>query len=92
MLRLCLAMQLTLDSGMPIMSAMRMNLAATGNNAFSMNAADVALALKKGKTLTELALGVAAAGAVHRPGRHRRGSRQRAGDVCEDEAEYYREN
>jgi len=53
MSRLCLAMQLTLDSGMPIGNAMRLNLAATGNNAFSLHAEQVALVLKKKKPLTE---------------------------------------
>lgn len=53
MSRLCLAMQLTLHSAMPIGNAMRLSLAATGNNAFSVHTDEVLAALVKGKTLTE---------------------------------------
>ena len=53
MSRLCLALQLTLDSGMVIMQAVRLGLEATGNNAFAVYADPAAAALKKKKTLTD---------------------------------------
>lgn len=52
MSRLCLALQLTLDSGMTIMNAVRLSLEATGNIAFGSYAESVAAALKKQKPLS----------------------------------------
>lgn len=51
--RLALALQLTLDSGLPITDALRMSLKATGNAAFEAQIPKVVEALKAGDTLTE---------------------------------------
>jgi type IV pilus assembly protein PilC len=53
MSRLCLALQLTLDSGMTIMHAIRLSLNATGNSAFAVHTQEAAAALKEGKPLTQ---------------------------------------
>jgi type II secretory pathway component PulF len=51
--RFALALQLTLDSGMPIMQALRLSLKASGNAAFEAQIPNVTAALKSGETLTE---------------------------------------
>jgi type IV pilus assembly protein PilC len=51
--RLALALQLTLDSGMPITQALRLSLKASGNAAFEAQVPKVVEALKAGETLTE---------------------------------------
>jgi type IV pilus assembly protein PilC len=51
--RLALALQLTLDSGLPITEALRLSLRATGNAAFEAQIPQVVAALKAGDTLTE---------------------------------------
>jgi type II secretory pathway component PulF len=51
--RLALALQLTLDSGLPITHALRLSLKATGNAAFEAQIPTVVEALKSGDTLTE---------------------------------------
>jgi len=51
--RLALALQLTLDSGLPITDALRMSLKATGNAAFEAQIPQVVDALKTGDSLTE---------------------------------------
>jgi type IV pilus assembly protein PilC len=51
--RLALALQLTLDSGLSIMKALRLSLRATGNAAYAATADDVARVLKAGQSLTE---------------------------------------
>jgi type II secretory pathway component PulF len=56
MSRLCVAMHLTLDSGITIMNAMRLSLDATGNNAFSVHAKQVTAVLKSKKPLSEALL------------------------------------
>jgi type II secretory pathway component PulF len=51
--RLALALQLTLDSGMPITQALRLSLKASGNAAFEAQIPKVVESLKAGETLTE---------------------------------------
>lgn len=51
--RLALCLQLTLNSGMPIMQAVKLSLNATGNAAYAERADQAVAALKKGKQLTE---------------------------------------
>jgi type IV pilus assembly protein PilC len=49
--RFCLALRLTLETGMPIANAMRLSLQATGNAAFETTAAKVKKTLMAGKEL-----------------------------------------
>ncbi len=56
--RLALALQLTLDSDMPIINAVRMSLSAMGNSAYTSHTEAVLAALRKQRPLAEaLALG-----------------------------------
>ena len=50
--RFSLALQLTLDSGMPITQALRLSMQATGNGVYQARAAGIIQALKSGKDLT----------------------------------------
>lgn len=50
--RFTLALQLTLDSGLPIAKGLRLSLQASGNAAYADRAALVTAALKRGETLT----------------------------------------
>jgi type II secretory pathway component PulF len=51
--RFCLALQLTMGTGMTIMRALRLSLKAPGNAAFAAQAEEVAQALKNGEPLVE---------------------------------------
>jgi type II secretory pathway component PulF len=53
MSRFTLALQLTLDSGLSIMKALRLSLEATGNAYFARHADGIALSLKNGDSLYE---------------------------------------
>lgn len=50
--RFALALQLTLDSGLPIVQALRLSLQATGNGVYQSQAPGILQALKSGKDLT----------------------------------------
>src|SRR5262249_31765058 len=51
--RFCLALRLTMNTGMPIARALRLSLRATGNDAFAVRAEPVQQALRDGEDLAE---------------------------------------
>src|SRR5207245_1921529 len=51
--RFCLALRLTTETGMPIVRAMKLALAATGNAAYEAGQAKVRVSLKAGEDLTK---------------------------------------
>lgn len=89
--RFALALQLTLDSSLPIAAALRLSLRATGNAAYAATADDVARALKSGATLTEALM---QSGRFHEEFLHIIESAEEVGRVPEamqQQAEYYQE-
>lgn len=52
--RLCLAMRMTLDSGMSILQAMRLSLLATDNGAFAALAPEMTTGLRRGESLHDV--------------------------------------
>jgi type IV pilus assembly protein PilC len=53
MTRFCLALRLTMETGMPIAKALRLSMRATGNQAFASRADDVVDSVRTGKDLTQ---------------------------------------
>jgi len=53
MTRFCLALRLTMETGMPIARALRLSMRATGNQAFASRAEDVVDSVRTGKDLTQ---------------------------------------
>jgi type II secretory pathway component PulF len=52
LMRFCLALRLTMETGMPIKRALRLSLAATGNGAFERQSETVETAIREGEELT----------------------------------------
>ncbi len=89
--RFALALQLTLDSGLPIARALRLSLRATGNAAYAAAADGVARVLKGGQSLYEA---LALSGRFSEEFLHIVGTAEEAGrvpEVMRQQAEHYHE-